>query len=168
MLGFRNGGCTVGQERTRVEWLEYHPKQSRVKLTRLARVSRRWPQKRQVLGYRADHEFLNPSIWVRNILATACSAAIPFVSLTGLDGYPYDFYPPGGTFLAADCNPARFSQPKVGARRTLRHIVSGLRLSAGPNFPFREKEQSGVHDEEDQHGKAEALAFLKFRFGGPH
>ena len=60
MLGFRNGGCTIGQGRTRVEWLEYHPEQSCVK-TPLATVLRRWPEKRQVLGYSADHD-LNPPI----------------------------------------------------------------------------------------------------------
>ncbi len=43
-----------------------------------------------------------------------------------------------------------------------------LRRRAGPNLLFHEKEKPGVDDGEDQHAKAEALAFLEFRFGGPH
>ena len=47
-------------------------------------------------------------------------------------------------------------------------IKAGLRLRAGPNLLFHDKEKPGVDDEEDQHAKAEALACLEFRFGGPH
>jgi hypothetical protein len=47
-------------------------------------------------------------------------------------------------------------------------IKAGLRLRAGPNLLFHDKEKPGVDDEEDQHAKAEAFACLEFRFGGPH
>ena len=43
-----------------------------------------------------------------------------------------------------------------------------MRLGARASLLFCDDKQQGVDDEEDQHAKAKALAFVEFRLGGPY